>query len=483
MIKQPLVALIILTGLHGIQAIAAMAQSPFEHTGQSELFVDTERIADLDGVWQVTHPAQKRNEPVLEPELPWERDRVYIYGNVHRDPDSGLFRMWYNTTGLCYAESEDGIHWRKPSLGLHEYEGSKENNIVLPGVGNTTVFVDENAEDPEQKYKMLSGNRDNYEGAYSADGIHWTMYNDGGKLIPYGSELVTVNRDPETGEYLAFIRTRPPQLAPDRIKTVRTCALTTSRDFLNWTEPVETIVADEFDKQWILNDKEQAGEFYGWSGFRSGSQYLGFLTVFRVTGLIRAPRPSSQSAWDGPIDVQLISSRDGRTWHRTKDRSPVVPNGPHDYDAGTILDIANNPIVVGDELWLYYTAINTTHGGTRPPKRITIALATWPLDRLASLRAGWAEGIVTTKPMTAESGPLWVNADAEGGRMVVEVLDADGQPIPGFTAEDCTVIDTDSLEHRVTWSGGDVIDLDDPFALRFRFQHADLFAYRIGESR
>jgi hypothetical protein len=29
---------------------------------------------------------------------------------------------------MCYAVSEDGLHWEKPNLGLVEYNGSKENN-------------------------------------------------------------------------------------------------------------------------------------------------------------------------------------------------------------------------------------------------------------------------------------------------------------------------------------------------------------------
>ncbi|MEQ9461251.1 MAG: hypothetical protein RIG82_09900 [Phycisphaeraceae bacterium] len=453
------------------------AEEPFRHEGQSELFVDDARVSEMVAVERFLHQATKREKPVLEPEMPWEHDRIYIYGTVHYNEERGLFQMWYGAEGICYAESDDGINWRRPELGLYEYEGSTANNIVLPSVRNPTVFVDEQADDPQERYKALFGSRSSYQGAYSADGLNWKFYNDGKPLIPYGSELSTVNRDPESGEYLAYIRTGPPRLDKQGILAKRTCALTTSRDFRDWSLPAETIVADEWDDHWILGH-EQATEFYGWNGFRYGSQYLGFLTVFKVTGLIRV-HPPSQSAWDGPIDVQLIHSRDGRNWNRTTKREPVVPNGPYDYDAGTILDIANNPIVVGDELWLYYTAINTTHGGMRPPKRITIALATWPRDRLASLRARWAEGVVTTRPMISEEGRLIVNADASEGRMAVEVLDRDGNVLPGFSAQDCEVIRSDDLDHQVRWAGGDTIGGARAFALRFRMQHAHLFSYRI----
>ena len=29
-----------------------------------------------------------------------------------------------------YAESKDGVNWRKPKLGIVEYNGSRENNLV-----------------------------------------------------------------------------------------------------------------------------------------------------------------------------------------------------------------------------------------------------------------------------------------------------------------------------------------------------------------
>jgi len=463
-------------------ALAAHAQSPgvYHTRGEAELFIDDAAIASTANVERVLHQATKLDKPVLEPEKPWEGERIYMYGTVHRDADTGRFRMWYNAEGICYAESDDGVHWTRPSLGLHAFNGSTDNNIALPGVINLTVLVDENAADPSRKYKALFGKSRFYLGAHSPDGIHWTMYHDGGKLIPFGSELATVNRDPDTGEYLAFIRTQPPRLNPQGVHQMRTCALTTSTDFIHWTDPVLVIEPDAKDDEWLLSDGQRT-EFYGWSGFKYGSQYVGFLTVFRILGTI-PDKTNQQSAYEGPIDVQLIHSRDGRDWHRTAVRTPVVSNGPRDYDAGTILHVANNPIVVGDEVWLYYTAINTTHGGALPPKRCTIALAKWRLDGFASLRAHWAAGVVQTVPMTGDGDTLYVNADAARGRLAVELLDESGQPVPGFTAADCEPITTDSVRHRITWAGGDRIPAGEPFALRFHFTNADLYSYRVANA-
>ncbi len=457
--------------------LLAQTQGVYHTRGDAELFVDDLILASTENVERVMRQADKLEKPVLEPEQPWESNRVYIYGAVERDAQTGRFRMWYNAAGLCYAESDDGIHWVRPNLGLHEYEGSRDNNIVLPDVVNSTVFVDRHESDPARRYKALFGKGRFYTGAYSADGIHWTMYNEGDKLINFGSELSTINYDERSGQYQAYIRTQPPKLHPVDVTQKRTCSLTTSSDFVNWSAPVLKIQPDEIDDQWVISS-DQRTEFYGWNGFACGSQYLGFLTVFRITGTI-PDHPKFQSAYDGPIDVQLIHSRDGITWQRTMPRTAVIPNCPYDYDAGTILHIANNPIVVGDEMWLYYTAINTTHGGALPPKRCTIALAKWPLDRFVSLRARWAEGCVQTVPMQIEGDRLIINADASRGDLAIEVLGAGGQVLPGYARGDCATVTTDSLRHRVTWREHDRLPQAGPIALRFILHNADLYSFSM----
>ena len=62
---------------------------------------------------------------------------------VHHE---GKYLLFYNTTTyrlgrssegymVCYAESDDGLNYRKPALGQVEFQGSRENNLVLgPGV-------------------------------------------------------------------------------------------------------------------------------------------------------------------------------------------------------------------------------------------------------------------------------------------------------------------------------------------------------------
>ena len=92
------------------------------------------------------------------------------------------------------------------------------------------------------------------------------------------------------------------------------------------------------------------------------------------------------------------------------------------------------PSSTRDEVWHYYTAVNTMHGGPMPPKTITIGRATWRLDGFVSLDAGHFGGVVETVLLQAAGGRLVVNADAGGGRLEIEVLTAEGSAAGGVHA-------------------------------------------------
>lgn len=83
-----------------------------------QLFLDDYLIASMTGVTREIHPARKHPaNPVLWPTEPWEGKVAVIYGSVIRD--DGKYRMWYHGgAGVSYAESEDGIKWTKPLMGL-----------------------------------------------------------------------------------------------------------------------------------------------------------------------------------------------------------------------------------------------------------------------------------------------------------------------------------------------------------------------------
>ncbi|MDP7442599.1 MAG: hypothetical protein QGI37_12725, partial [Verrucomicrobiota bacterium] len=159
---------------------------------QRELFVDGHLIETLTGgVRQHLHKPEPR-EVVFVTDAPWEGNTSAYY-TIFRDGD--LFRMYYRAshwdTGskkethrelTCYAESRDGIHWVKPKLGLFEFNGSRENNIVLDGLGTHcfVAFKDGNPDSPpEARYKGIARGRPvGKKGLYifeSPDGIRWRL--------------------------------------------------------------------------------------------------------------------------------------------------------------------------------------------------------------------------------------------------------------------------------------------------------------------
>ncbi|MEX0679424.1 MAG: hypothetical protein WD063_20275 [Pirellulales bacterium] len=105
-------------------------------------------------------------------------------------------------------------------------------------------------------------------------------------------------------------------------------------------------------------------------------------------------------------------------------------------------------------------------------------MATLRLDGFVSVDA-LGEGTLTTRPIVFLGDTLVVNANAEGGAVVVDALDLEGRPIEGFTAADCTPITTDSVRHVIAWKGNPDCHVLQarPIKLRFHLQAAKLFAF------
>lgn len=439
----------------------------------TELFVDDVQVARRENATRRIVPAGRRPQPVLVADQPWERGgAVRIYGTVHRAASTGEFRMWYSRQ---YATSRDGVNWTKPALDVEWFAG-RPTNFVLPK-GGGAIVIDEIEPDPAKRYKALCNESiqvGGFAGYHSADGIHWTRYGPE-RIITVGSELGHVMRDPATRKYFAYVRPYPPKHFPRSEREKRLGAVLTSDDFVAWSEMKVVLTPDATDDAWVTRP-EQRTEFYAMNGFAYGRSYLGIVPVFRITQ-IHASNTPGQSRYDGPMEGQLITSRDGLAWSRMRERDPILPGGP-DFDR-SIMNVAVAPVVVGDEVWHYYTAINATHGAPIPPKRITIGLAKWRLDRFVALDAGAEEAVVETALLAGRGGPLEVNADLARGRLTVEVLKATGAVRPGFSAAECTVLTGDDLRHRVRWNERDAVPRDEGVRLRFRFRHGSLFSYTL----
>ena len=142
-----------------------------------------------------------------------------------------------------------------------------------------------------------------------------------------------------------------------------------------------------------------------------------------------------------------------------------------------ILAVADRPVIVGDEAWIYYTGYNATHGETIPPKRSVIGRASWRLDGFVSLQGGAEGGVVETVPVRLEGNHLVVNVDASKGSLEVELLAEDGTPLSGYTRSDCRTISSDSVRHIVQWEQGEKITTTKPLRIRFFITDAHLYSF------
>ena len=137
-------ALFILSVAFGLSLSAG---EPINIGTRRELFVHDALIESVSGEARLELHHPEAREIALEHDAAWEGSGSG-YHSVFRDGD--LYRMYYKAWDItlphqadtekspqahplfcAYAESDDGIHWRKPSLGLHEFNGSKANNIVM----------------------------------------------------------------------------------------------------------------------------------------------------------------------------------------------------------------------------------------------------------------------------------------------------------------------------------------------------------------
>ena len=181
------------------------------------LFVDEHRIETLTAAKRVLNQPQKRPQPVMQAERPWEQKGIHL-GKVLYDRDRQRFRLWYTAQAdtvigtrvlvrdnppknvheshICYAESADGIHWERPALDIVERERYPGNNICLPSMrppGRTFLshLVDDPfADDPQQRFKMIYLDQADESAvggglapdqrlrlhAHSADGLYWHSY-------------------------------------------------------------------------------------------------------------------------------------------------------------------------------------------------------------------------------------------------------------------------------------------------------------------
>ncbi len=495
-------------------------EGPIEIGSRRELFVDQALIQKLDGgaTQRLHHPIPR--EIALVHDEPWEGTGSG-YHSVFQDGE--LYRMYYKAWHLevsqgklntgrhplfcCYAESDDGIHWRKPKLGLHEFQGSKENNIAIVSgklgtlnvdAGHPAIFKDENPNAPaDARYKAIlrSSNPNGLLPFKSPDGLNWTPMTKApilGGLGAFDSQNLAF-WDNNIGKYRAYWRIFTANVpnrkegTPASIRAIRTA---TSDDLINWAPHTDITYVDSPPEQLYTN---QIKPYH-----RAPHILIGLPTRYTDRGWSksmeelpalkhRKQRSSTSERYGTAItDALFMTSRNGTNFTRWNEaflrpgiERPDAWNYGHQYIAWHIVETKSALPGAPNEL-SFYASESYWHGKGSAVRRYSLRL-----DGFVSINAPARKGgELLTKPLTFTGSTLHLNfASSVAGGIRVELQNLDGSAIKGFSLDDCPEVFGDSVDRTVTWkSGSDLSKLSGkPIQIRFAMRDADLYSMQFVE--
>lgn len=517
-----------------VLAVAQPAPTPTPSKGQTLLLVDDYHVLYRSGTERVVRPATRYSkEAVIAQTKPWEL--TIAWTSVYRNPKTGKYQLWYQAyAGLkagvekplvnvvAYAESDDGITFRKPELDFFPFKDHAKTNIVLigNGIGDgagerycCSVLVDEKETDPARRYKMAYYDWSIVKGrpeaglhvAFSPDGIKWTKHEKG----PLWETSFDRYPQPAFSDEDILLET-PREGKPPRRMWRYSMTMSDAADLFYDTIRQSYVI---YGKMWIDSPsgsgqwkhamgRSESKDFLNWS---KGQLLLtpddldptdvDFHTtpVFLYKGVYFCLNQILDRKNKGVIDIELSTSRDGFNFERLYRTEKFLPHNPGgDSFDGRAIFSNSTPVFLDDEIRFYYGAYNETPIGggyeeSRPKNGV--GLATIPLDRFGGIKpVAKSEqttmkpveniGQVTLKPIDLTGvTAITVNADAAKGAVRIEVLNDKGYRMRGFTKADATPMSGDELRHPVAWKDKKLSDLPaGKYQLRVHLDNATLYA-------
>lgn len=462
-----------------------------------QLFVDNFLIQQTNLIPLSHTPQPSVHNPVLEPTKEWEYNKNGPYAmpfsdGVWYDEKQQKFKMWYLTgvgseqSGLrtAYAESNDGIHWKKPELGLF----GNTNIVDNTNRDACTIWLDKAEKSPEKRYKMflVQVTKDNLWPMivkYSADGIHWSkgMAQSGGML-----DRSTVFFNPFLSKWVLSMKTKAPTgRARDYLEQED------EKQLVSLAHKVTDSVQDANITFWFgADDKEPRNpsypdilpQIYNHDAIAYESIMLGYFVVWQgpendVTAKLKIQKRN---------EVLIGYSRDGFHWSRPS-HQPFMGVNPVDgaWNWGNVQSIAGVPIIKDDSLYFYCSGRRLSNYSW--DSYSSVGLYTLRRDGFVSMHTS-KEGFLTTRPVIFSGNYLFVNADVRG-ELRVELQDKNGKPISGFTKNDCRVMKTNSSKYLIQWRNKKNLAGQKNKALRLKFYLNDgdiysfwLSSWKTGES-
>jgi hypothetical protein len=285
-------------------------------------------------------------DPLVVADKPWE-DFCLNYCQVLRE--GSTWHLWYgsydhtytaDSTGfLCYARSDDGVHWEKPSLGLLDYHGSKDNNIIFRNTHGHSFFID-SAVTGNELFKPVYAKPPktggfHVFGATSPDGIHWTEIEK--PILKHDSDTQTVCfRDGEI--YRLYLRM---WLKNNSLRAVGYCESNTFGDF---PKP-RTILAPD--------DQDPPNLHFYTSAATKLADHLYILF------------PGGFYTGEDVIRPHYALGMDGIHFTRPQ-RTPILDLGKGFDSMGLYVSPGPVPADKSNQFWFYYLGASVGHDRNRP---------------------------------------------------------------------------------------------------------------------
>jgi hypothetical protein len=413
-----------------------------------------------------------------------------FYTTVLWNEKDRKFQMWYmpwRLAGVGYAESKDGLRWTKPLVG----RSGTDNIVHLSQSFSCSIDPTVPWGHPEKYKAAFDSNLDRVSQpclAHSADGIHWSDYNDGKPVTGRAADCFDqIQWDPIMKTYRLMCRTDVGGHGGSKeYRSVRIMVHDKGNDLKNhptaWKTIADLIVVDDprREKNPWGNPRLQFNWMTCW--IYEGI-YFGLMNVYTMDRSDFFDGFDYQTRHEEDVlDFYLGTSRGGvrfeKSWIHA--RKPLVPRGPAgSFDKDGVFP-PSQLVTHDDEHWIFYGGASERHYSIG--RDMKIGLAKLRLDGFVCLEARDAPGTIVTKPFELQGDRVAVNVEAGSGRVRVELLDEGGTPIPGFSGTGAPEIrHVDELRLRPVWKGTeDLSSLKGTVVrLRFRLRNARLYAFQI----
>jgi hypothetical protein len=428
-------------------------EDKYTATSRIELFLGSLQLADLGAAsLSVNKPTKSGSNPLIETgtnNATWDYQKYYVTVYLI----DGTYYAWYGSAEFdspngdypARMTSADGITWSKPNLNLVTYDGDTDNNILLGTDDNFADLVYDTDGAADRRYVLLLQADDGTGGAYiyiSADGINFTIEK---TVAGAGREAFALVKRAD-GRWLVYYQ--------DNVGGQ-------DREIGAYLSDSDDLGGTWTDEGVLISTSDQDDQHYGIGVQRFGNTYMGFVINYNKT---------AETA-----HMDFYKSRDGLSWtSRSDEWLPLGSGGSWD---DSLIFSGNRLLHTGNNWNFYYCGSPVTHDTARP-KDMRVGLATIGYQRIGQIGT---TGTVITREIIPESGmKLYINADASGGTLEVEIIDADDDSVvTNFAQADFDDITSDTYETEAQWSAAS-LPTGSPIKIKFILTtDVKLYAYEV----